>query len=63
MYLSLRGPVWRGWGTVASPNGPNSVNKLVMVDLPPGSYQVRISWTENLSVFSESAPITIAAPP
>lgn len=63
MYLSLRGTEWRGWGTVPSPNGSNSATKLIPVNLAPGTYRVRISWTENYSVWFESAPITIIAPP
>lgn len=59
MYLSLRGPEWRGWKTVACTDGPNSTTAWVPADLSPGTYRVRISWLRNFSVWFESDPITV----
>lgn len=63
MYLSLRGPEWRGWTTVPCHNGANSVQKWIHVNLTPGTYRLRMSWKRNYSVWWESNPFTVIAKP
>lgn len=63
MYLSLRGPEWRGWKPVPCTNGPNAVAGWIPVNLIPGSYRMRISWMKNYGIWYESNPFNVIAKP